>query len=187
MIIIFNSYFINRFIISLATTFSLEQAFEDASIEVKGEEKEVLDGVAHLSIQDRIQYMSLYFESDIYQMFLYVIKLYQEEGGNLLDISSPLLNEAASNEEKTNALETQEKKSIIQFASLWFLSTLILCFLRFGLSGFYDSLSKNTAYVLTSGAYFLIAIFSFCLYARESTGVKFFERKERLYEKEKRR
>lgn len=171
-------HFINDFIISLTITSSIEQAFEDATLEVKGEEKEVLESVSHLTIPERLEYLALYFDEDIYRVFLSIVKVYQEEGGNLLDIASPLLDEAALNEEKHNAIDTHKKKSIIQYISMWFLSSLILCFLRYGLSSFYDMVAKSLPYLLTASAYFLIAIISFCVYARTYCDAKLVLKKE---------
>lgn len=164
--------FINHFIISLSITSSIDQAFEDATIDAKGEEKEVLDSISTLTSMDKIEYLLRYFEDDIYPVFLSIVKAYLEEGGDLLEMSSQLLNEVTSNEEKHNSLETIRKKSLVQYGSLWFLSTIVLVFLRFGLSNFYDSLTKNIPYLITSIAYFLIAIVSFCVYARAYTGEK---------------
>ncbi|MCR5692897.1 MAG: hypothetical protein K6G74_02880 [Bacilli bacterium] len=164
--------FINHFIISLSITSSIDQAFEDATIDAKGEEKEVLDSISALTSMEKIEYLLRYFEDDIYPVFLSIVKAYLEEGGDLLEMSSQLLNEVTSNEEKHNSLETIRKKSLVQYGSLWFLSTIVLVFLRFGLSNFYDSLTKNIPYLLTSIAYFLIAIVSFYVYARAYTGEK---------------
>ena len=164
--------FINHFIISLSITSSIDQAFEDATIDAKGEEKEVLDSISALTSMEKIEYLLRYFEDDIYPVFLSIVKAYLEEGGDLLEMSSQLLNEVTSNEEKHNSLETIRKKSLVQYGSLWFLSTIVLVFLRFGLSNFYDSLTKNIPYLLTSIAYFLIAIVSFYIYARAYTGEK---------------
>ena len=121
---------------------------------------------------EKIEYLLRYFEDDIYPVFLSIVKAYLEEGGDLLEMSSQLLNEVTSNEEKHNSLETIRKKSLVQYGSLWFLSTIVLVFLRFGLSNFYDSLTKNIPYLITSIAYFLIAIVSFYIYARAYTGEK---------------
>ena len=151
--------FINHFIISLSVTSSLDQAFEDATIDAKGEEKRVLESIAPLSSMEKLEYLLRYFEEDIYSVFLSIVKAYMEEGGDLLNMSSSLLDEAVFNEEKHNSLETIRKKSLVQYGSLWFLSTIVLVFLRFGLSNFYDSLTKNLPYLLTAIAYFLILLF----------------------------
>ena len=164
--------FINHFIISLSVTSSLDQAFEDATIDAKGEEKRVLESIAPLSSMEKLEYLLRYFEEDIYSVFLSIVKAYMEEGGDLLNMSSSLLDEAVFNEEKHNSLETIRKKSLVQYGSLWFLSTIVLVFLRFGLSNFYDSLTKNLPYLLTAIAYFLIAIVSFFIYARSYTREK---------------
>ena len=172
-------HFINHFIISLAVTLSIDQAFNDSVIDIKGEFKEVVDSIDMMTTSDKLTYLKQYFESDLYQVFLSIVTLFQEEGGDLLEMSSTLLTEATKNEEKQNAMEGLEKKSIIQFSSMWFLSTLILAFLRFGLANFYDTLTTNIPYLLTASAYFLIAIASFYVYARVFTREKqSLERKE---------
>lgn len=159
-------HFTNRFIISLTITSSFDQAYEDASLEAKSELKDVLKSVSHLSVIEKVEYLALYFDDDLYGVFVSVVKVFQEQGGNLLDIASPLLDEAAKNEEKRNSIETHKKQSIIQFSSMWFLSSLILCFLRYGLSSFYEILSDSVPFLMTSAAYFAIAIISFCIYAK---------------------
>lgn len=178
-------HFINHFIISLAVTLSIDQAFNDSVIDIKGEFKEVVDSIDMMTTSDKLTYLRQYFESDLYQVFLSIVMLFQEEGGDLLEMSSTLLTEATKNEEKQNATEGLEKKSIVQFSSMWFLSTLILAFLRFGLANFYDTLTTNVPYLLTATAYFAIAIASFYVYARVFTREKqSLERKE-SYEKER--
>ena len=164
--------FINHFIISLSVTSSLDQAFEDATIDAKGEEKKVLESIAPMTTMEKLEYLPRYFEEDIYNVFLSIVKAFIEQGGDLIEIASPLLNEVTFNEEKNNSLETIRKKSLVQYGSLWFLSTIVLAFLRFGLSNFYDTLTKNLPYLLTASAYFAIAIMSFYIYVRSYTGEK---------------
>ena len=164
--------FINHFIISLSVTSSLDQAFEDATIDAKGEEKALLESIAPMTTMEKLEYLPRYFEEDIYNVFLSIVKAYIEQGGDLIEIASPLLNEVTFNEEKNNSLETIRKKSLVQYGSLWFLSTIVLAFLRFGLSNFYDTLTKNLPYLLTASAYFAIAIVSFYIYVRSYTGEK---------------
>ena len=121
---------------------------------------------------EKLEYLPRYFEEDIYNVFLSIVKAFIEQGGDLIEIASPLLNEVTFNEEKNNSLETIRKKSLVQYGSLWFLSTIVLAFLRFGLSNFYDTLTKNLPYLLTASAYFAIATVSFYIYVRSYTGEK---------------
>lgn len=165
-------HFINHFIISLAVTLSIDQAFQDATIDIKGEQKEIVESIDMMTTMEKLTYLKQYFETDLYQVFLSIVTLFQEEGGDLLEIASPLLIEATKNEEKQNAMEGLQKKSLIQFGSMWFLSTLILAFLRFGLANFYDILATSVPYLLTAMAYFLVAIVSFYVYATSVTGEK---------------
>lgn len=178
-------HFINHFIVSLAVTLSIDQAFNDSIIDIKGDFKEVVESIDVMTTNDKLTYLSQYFESDLYHVFLSIVTLFQEEGGDLLEMASPLLIEATKNEEKRNAMEGLEKKSFIQFGSMWFLSTLILAFLRFGLSNFYDTLTTSLPYLLTAIAYFFVAIGSFYVYARVSTGEKLSFERKKTHEKER--
>lgn len=178
-------HFINHFIISLAVTQSVDQAFQDSTIDIKGEQKEVVESIESLVTMDKLKYLKQYFEDDLYFVFLSIVTLFQEQGGDLLEMSSQLFVEATKNEEKQNAMEGLQKKSLIQFGSMWFLSTLILAFLRFGLANFYDILSTSIPYLLTATTYFLVAIVSFYIYTRTSTGEKQTFERSKPHEKQR--
>lgn len=178
-------HFVNHFIISLAVTLSIDQAFQDATIDIKGEQKEVVDSIESMTTMEKLTYLKQYFETDLYQVFLSIVTLFQEEGGDLLEMSSSLLVEATKNEEKQNTIEGLQKKSLIQFGSMWFLSTLILAFLRFGLANFYDVLTTSIPYLLTAMAYFVVAITSFYIYATTVTGEKLTFERSKSDEKER--
>ena len=178
-------HFINHFIISLAVTQSVDQAFQDSTIDIKGEQKEVVESIESLTVPDKLTYLKQYFEEDLYRVFLSIVNLYQEQGGDLLEMSSTLFVEATKNEEKQNMMEGLQKKSLIQFGSMWFLSTLILAFLRFGLANFYDILATSVPYLLTAVAYFLVAIASFYVYTRTTTGEKQTFERSKPHEKQR--
>ncbi len=157
--------FINSFIISLSASRSLEISFENALVGLDEEEKKILDSLNEKGFEERLEYLNTYFKSDIYKVFVSTIRLYQEEGGEILDVAGPLLRECTSLEEERIAREKNANAALIQFSSLWLMSLLVMGVLRFGLSAFYDSLVGNMAFVLLILAYFMIAYGSFVIFA----------------------
>lgn len=157
--------FIHSFVISLSASKSMDLAFQNAAIGLSGEEKEVLDSISDKSFDERLEYLSKYFQTDIYRVFVSTIRLYEEEGGEILDIASPLLRESTAIEEDRIAHSKNVMTSLVQFSSLWLMSLLVMGILRFGLSSFYEMLVHHIGFILLVLAYFLIAYVSFFLFA----------------------
>ncbi|HBM99813.1 MAG TPA: hypothetical protein DD384_01000 [Firmicutes bacterium] len=157
--------FIHSFVISLSASKSMDLAFRNAAYGLSGEEKAVLESVSDKSFDERLEYLSKYFQTDIYRVFLSSIRLYEEEGGEILDIASPLLKESTAIEEDRISHSKNVVTSLAQFSSLWLMSLLVMGILRFGLSSFYQMLANHIGFILLVMAYFLIAYVSFLLFA----------------------
>jgi hypothetical protein len=164
--------FLNTFIISLSVSQSGERALEEVSLDLKGEEKEIFEAIAQLSLEERIAYFARYFENSSYTMFLSIFQLYENQGGDVLEVAEPLLKEVTLQEETGDAMEKIRYRNLLQFASLWGMSYLVLGFTRYGLSNFYSLLSVSIPYLATEMVYFLIALVAFVLFALAFTGEK---------------
>jgi hypothetical protein len=174
--------FLNTFIISLSVSQSGERALEAVSLDMRGEEKEIFDAISQLSLEERISYLARYFESSSYAMFLSLFQLYENQGGDVLELAEPLLKEITLQEETGDALEKIRYRNLLQFASLWGMSYLVLGFTRYGLSNFYSLLSVSIPYLATEMVYFVIALFAFVYFGVVFTGEKitFQRRKENV-------
>lgn len=157
--------FINSFIISLSTTKSMDLSFQNALLGIDKEENKIIESVADKPTDEKLNYLAKYFDSDIYKVFLSTIKIYQEEGGEILDVAGPLLRESTAIEEDRIAHSKNVNTATVQFASLWVMSMLVMAILRYGLSSFYDSVVKNTVFIALTLTYFLIAYASFVVFA----------------------
>ncbi len=157
--------FINSFVISLSASKSLEISLENALIDLDEEEKKIMESINDKGFEERLEYLNNYFKSDIYKVFLSIIRLYQEEGGEILDIAGPLLKECTSLEEERITRSKNATSALVQFSSLWLMSLLVMGVLRFGLSAFYESLVANGIFMLLVLTYFLIAYGSFIIFA----------------------
>ena len=167
-----NYRFINTFVISLSVSQSGEAALEAASLDMEGEEKRIYEAIDRLSIEEKIGYFANYFTSTSYVMFLSIFRLFESQGGDVLQLAEPLLKEITLEEEKGDALAKIRHKNLVQFASLWGMSCLVLAFTRFGLANFYGLLAKSIPFLVTQLAYFAFALLSFVLFARTYTNEK---------------
>ncbi len=157
--------FINSFIVSLSASNSLETAFENASIGLSGEEKEVLAETSKMRIDERLDYLAKYFPDDVYKVFVSIIRLFEEQGGEILDVAGPLMKESTLAEEERIESLKNAKQALIQFSSLWFMSALVMAVLRFGLSSFYANLVGNVGFLMMCFSYFCLSAVSFFLFA----------------------
>ena len=102
-----------------------------------------IQGLEELNENDKIEYFSQYFKFHIYGLFVNLIKLWSEQGGNIIDMSTQLINETRLIEEYITESQRMAKKHVMEFAILWLISLSILVILRFALAQFYNQIIKQ--------------------------------------------
>ena len=165
--------FINAFLITLSVCQSLEKSFELATQSAEKEFKSTLDSIALLEAGEKIEYLSNYFEMPIYDMFLSVLRIYLEQGGDILKLSKTLMEELTRIEETSMSLSKNAIAVLLQWIVLWALSLAILAFVRFGLTSFYSTLSQSMTYLLMIIIYFSFLAISILIFTSKYTGEKF--------------
>lgn len=152
--------FINYFIISLSIKKNISSAL-DMSIESMDDKFQgKLKEVEELQSEEKINYLSRYFNFDIYGLFLSLINIYQDRGGDILDMSAYLRDELRNNYNYVISLNNIKNKKIIEFSSLWIFSILILVVLRFSLNDFYTKIYNQPFFYLGIMSVFLFLIIS---------------------------
>ena len=153
-------HFINNFIVSLSVKNSVSSALE-ATIEAMPEKNFVSDeNVDLFSVREKIQYFSNYFRFHVYSLFIDLINLYEEQGGNILDMSRYLLDETRQVEDYIFRCQNISKKRIVEFAILWILTLAIMVVMRFSLSQFFANIAKQLFFPIGIGAIILFALVS---------------------------
>jgi hypothetical protein len=172
--------FVNNFIISLSVTSSPINALTAAQegIDVKGELFHVLSSLEGGGVEMKLHYLENYFSVSYYPMFISIFTLYEEQGGDFLKLAEPLLKEVTREEEFGNTLAKESHKRLFQYVTLWGMSSLILGFLRFGLSGFYPILITSVPFLVIASLYFVIVLLGIFLYSLAYTGLSIFPKKE---------
>ena len=153
-------HFINSFIVSLSIKNSVSSALE-TTIDAMPEKNLVLDeNVDMFSVKEKIQHFSNYFRFHVYSLFIDLINLYEEQGGNILDMSHYLLDETRQVEDYIFRCQNIARKRIVEFAILWLLTLTIMVVMRFSLSQFFKDISKQIFFSLGIGAIVLFALVS---------------------------
>lgn len=152
--------FINTFIISLNVKGSLNAAMESGYEVVDEETKEIIDSIKELNEEEKLSYLIKYFKFDLYRLFVDTIKLWNEEGGDILKMSEYLINQARLKEQYLLNCETIHRQKTIEFIVLWSISLAILGILRFALSQFFYKISSSLFYQISVSVIVLFAIFS---------------------------
>ena len=167
-----NSYhFINSFVISLSVKESLEEAYQSGirinNARLNAETKELNEMV----VIDRVKYLYDYFNLSIYKMFLNVLDLYQDQGGNILNMADNLLRECTRTEKVLSDTLSIGYKHLTEFVILWLMSFGILLFMRFSIEEFYLMMLKNAFIVPMIFMFFLICIASINLFVNAFTNI----------------
>ena len=164
-------HFINSFVISLSVKDSLEEAYQNGirinNARLNAETKELNE----MAVLDRVKYLYGYFNLSIYKMFLNVLDLYQDQGGNILNMSDNLLRECTRTEKTLSDTLSIGYKHLTEFLILWLMSFAILLFMRFSIEEFYLMMLKNVFIVPLIFMFFLICVGSINLFINSFTNL----------------
>lgn len=152
--------FVNNFLLSMSIRGSLAEAFENATINADGQFKNELEFIEHLAIRERIDYLNKYFRFDIYYMFLNILTLYEDQGGDILTMAETLLQEINRIEETMIVVRSLSIRRTMEFLILWFITLGIVIFVRFGLSSFYSRMLNGLIVILMTSLLFTLLLVS---------------------------
>ena len=155
--------FINTFIISLSVKTSISAAFDTTSATLGEDFKDYINDIDELSIEEKMEYLRRYFPFHIYSIFLNILNIWSEEGGDIISMSTHLIEEARSGEEYVITSTSLAKKKTLEISFLWGICLAILLFLRFALDQFYSYINKLTFFPISICALFAFILFSYHL------------------------
>lgn len=153
-------YFINNFIVTLSVKGSLKASFDSVSKYASNELDEVLVGIQDLNENEKIRYLQKYFKFHIFHLFVDLLDIYQEEGGDIISMSNYLINQLRITEEYIIKVNQMNNRKLFEFSTLWIFSLVILVTLRFALSEFYSYLKTQIFYLIGIGIVFIFILIS---------------------------
>ena len=153
--------FINNFLIALSIKGHISGALASA---LESQNEETIDLVKSVDSNDpmeKVMYLKEYFKFDVYSLFVDLVSLFNDEGGNIIQMSRYLLNQIREDEEYIVNAERMNKKAIVEFTILWSFALTILCIrlsidLRYIVSSF-TLYSKDSLSLVSSFVSFLIS------------------------------
>ena len=164
-------HFINSFLVTLSVKESFEDAYQSA-IRIENKEfKEQVDNISNLAVYDRVSYLRSYFDLAIYKIFLNILDLYQDQGGNILSMSENLIRECTRTEKTITEATAIGNKHLLDFFLLWLMSFAIIVFMRFSISEFYIKMIAQPIFMLLLFVFFLICLGSVHLFFNRFTNL----------------
>ena len=147
-------YFINNFVVTLSIKGSIRASLESVSNYCGQDYAKLIEGIKDLQDNDKIRYLQKYFKFHTYTLFVDLLSLYMEEGGDIIKMSNYLINQLRMTEEYIIKCNQMSKRKAFEFITLWTFSLVILVVLRFALSQFYKYLIKQLFYQIGIGVIF---------------------------------
>lgn len=152
--------FINTFVISLSIKGSIKSALDSTLENMSDDFHKNVQGLEEFNESDKLNYLSQYFKFHIYGLFVNLINLWSEQGGDIIDMSSHLVNEARLIEEYLTESARLNKKHVMEFGVLWLISLSILVILRFALAQFYLNIIKQLYFPFAVLGIVLVCLFT---------------------------
>lgn len=171
-------HFINSFVITLSVKNSLKDAYQNGIRINNSRLNDETNALTEMAVIDRVKYLKDYFSLSIYLMFLNVLDLYQDQGGNILNMADNLLRECTRTEKSLSDALSIGNKHLKEFIILWLMSISILLFMRFSLKDFYPTMLKNSMIGALLFVFFLICIVSINLFVNAFTDLTVKEAKK---------
>lgn len=174
-------HFENNFIISLSIKKSIPGALETTVNSMPSEFVDQFNSLENMSDNQKLDYLASYFTFYDYQLFLQIINLWQEEGGDIIAMSKYLTAELRNNEEYLSKCETMSRRKYFEVGVLWMLSLAILIFLRFALKDFYMKVKTQLIFIISVVVLNLFILFSIYLLIKKGTklGIKGYQTDEK--------
>ena len=89
-----------------------------------------------------------------------MLELYVQQGGNIITMSSLILDEMETLNARCLSIRLKSKKSLINFITLWSLAILILVFTRFTIPSFYLKMLDNNIFPYLIMFFFIFVLIS---------------------------
>lgn len=161
--------FINSFLISLSIRNTVGAALTNVSENMDEDYKNELDGLEDVTGLETLTYLKKYYSFHIYDLFVNVVSLYEEQGGNVLNMSSLIIEQSRGIEDYINRLVNISKKKVIEFSVLWIFAIVILVALRFVLGQFYVSIISQLIFQIAIAIIFIFITISIDILVKRIT------------------
>ena len=149
--------FINNFIITLSINKSINTTYEQIK-ETFNEELLMIDNESSEGVEEKIKNLKSYFNLKVYDVFLKLLDQYLFQGGDIIKISQLLLFDTRKMNSLLDDYNVITKRKLIEFASMWGLTMIILVVIQLSMSMFYETILKMSFYPIAIFCFFIVFI-----------------------------
>ena len=161
--------FINNFLITLSIKGSLNAAFDATRTSISDDYNEYIASIEEMNPQEKLLYLNRYFPYHIFQIFIDIVFLWQEEGGDILSMSSHLLEEGRKSEEYLRNCHDLHLTRTIEFVVLWVFALAIIVVMRVSLNQFFKHIVGSVIFQVGLIVFFLFFLVSIDILVRKVT------------------
>ncbi len=165
-------HFVNNFIIALSIKKSIKGSLESTVASMPNEFIDIYNGLENMSDDDRLHYLSSYFPFSVYRLFLQIISIWEEEGGDILQMSKYLITETRNNEEYISKADTMSRHKYVEISVLWAFCVVIVVVLRFALKDFYVYIKQQLIFMISVIGLMLFILVTIYLLIQKGTNLK---------------
>ncbi len=152
--------FINNFLITLSIKGSLNAAFDSTKTSISDDYREYVASIEEMNPQEKLLYLNKYFPYHIFQIFTDIVFLWQDEGGDILDMSSHITNEMREIKEYVTYCQSVSRRKALEIGTLWFFTLAIAIALKLSLSDFYSGLLQQPIFIISIVGLAVLVLFS---------------------------
>ncbi|HHU27795.1 TPA: hypothetical protein GXZ54_01395 [bacterium] len=157
--------FINSLTVQLSVTPSLEEALTNISFCCSKQIQEIISNDTFESAIEKIEQISYLINQPLMYVFVTELKVYIEQGGDILNLSSQLINQVNHLKSSAYLFTSIKKRKLREFSTVWIFSLVSLLYLRLGLEAYYMMVLNHSVLFKYAVAFlFLILILSYGLY-----------------------
>ena len=165
-------FFINNFVVGLSIKSSVSAALENLYSSMSSDYQEEIKACDEMNDEEKLRYLEKFFPFHIYQLFLDVFLLWVEQGGDIIQMSNHLTIQLRESEELIVFSESNNRSHLVEFSMLWGFAIAIVVALRFALSIFFETISKQLFFQIGIFAVFLFVLVSIEILTRRMVDIE---------------
>ena len=165
-------HFINNFVIALSIKKSTKGALETTVNSMPSEFMDLYEGLENMNDDERLNYLTTYFPFHCYQLFLQIVRFWEDSGGDILKASKFLIEDIRNDEEYISKSHSLFIRKVVEIITLWGFCLFIVVVLRFAIKEFYGKIQTQLIYIVSIIVLMMFILFTIYLLLVKGTSLK---------------
>ncbi|MFA5225242.1 MAG: hypothetical protein WC193_03095 [Bacilli bacterium] len=150
--------FMNNFLITLSVHRNIVHTYEITQKQFSSDLMHWTNDLEGMLVNEKLGQLSAYFQIKIYILFIDFLTIYEQEGGEVLQMAELLLTNIRREAAELTKYDLLYGRKMIEFILLWLMTFAILVTTRFSLGTMYFTMLTNALFQIILGGFFLVFI-----------------------------